>query len=781
MREVKLAVIAGLLSGAAWPSIAQAQSADDGIASEQADDGVADQQGNQLTTIIVTARKRSEDIQTVPVTVSAVDGDYIEDQQFVNAIELARDVPGLQIKSGFAASNPTIFIRGIGINDTSPATSGAVGVTLDGVFLNSSIGQLFQMYDLDRVEVLKGPQGTLYGRNTTGGVINYFTKRPGFDFDPSLRVSYGRFDEFNIDAASSIPLVDDLLTARISFSLKRRDGVRADLQNDIDTNDIDQTAIRGQLLFTPTDTLEILAKVEGGINRSTFYTTKGFGIIDPDTGGLCSTEDILASRCANALGYIDTPDPFTARYGIADQREDLDNFAATLFAEWSGEDLTVTSIGSYVSNERNVVQDIDSSPLRLLDQTDSFGKSKQWSQELRLAYDNDSGFSAVIGAFYLSEDLRSDQTFELLGEIPSQLGVPVLDFSSFILSVRSQYEQETDSVALFGETSFDLTERLSATAGFRYTWEDKSIIQGSLFGPVPADLVTPRRLENGTCCLVGDLDSVDPGIGLPTEFNDESLSFNEPSWRLSLDYEATPDLFLFGSYARGVRAGGFNSGAILDPLAFNTVEAEKIDSFEIGIKSDLFDGAVRANASAYYNTGEIQVNTLLSEGVPVAALDSASIKSYGLEWDVRARLSSRLDVTLAGALFEGEFTNYPGTPANVGNQLPNSPKFSIAGSAQYVVPVSDNWDVRFFTDLNYQSKVFFQPSNEDIQSRAGVATWNARIALAKADNGLEIGAYIRNITDEVYLIDIFDVADFGFFQANFSYPRTYGVSFSWSY
>ncbi|MEM7727779.1 MAG: TonB-dependent receptor [Pseudomonadota bacterium] len=734
-----------------------------------------------LDEIVVTARKKAESIQDIPISVAAVDGDYISKQQFVNAIELARDIPNVQIKSGFSASNPTLFIRGVGINDTSPATSGAIGVTLDEVFLNSSVGQLFQMYDLDRVEVLKGPQGTLYGRNTTGGVLNFYTKRPGFEYDPSLRLTYGRFDEINLEAASSIPIIDNVLAGRVSISVRDRDGVRTNLETGTDTNRVEATAIRGQLLYTPTEQLQIHAKAEAGFNRGDFFTTKGFGTLDPVTGVRCTDEQILAAQCVNALGYSDSEDPFEARYNIDDQKEDLDNYAARLGVEWADGSWSLSSISSFVSNERDIVQDIDSSPLRLLEQTDSFALSQQWSQELRVAHDDGGRLDWILGAFYLTESLKSDQTYELLGVVPDSIGAPLLDFESFVLTARSRYKQNTESFALFGQATYDLTDRLSATLGGRFTWEDKSIIQGSLFAPTPVDSGTPRIALDAVCCIVGDISSVDPATGLPTRLNDQSLDFSEPSWRLSLDYDFTPDMLGYASYARGVRAGGFNAGALLDPLSFNTVEPEEIDTFEVGLKSDLLDGRVRFNAAAFYNTGQLQVNTLIATGVPVSILDSADIESYGIEWETQARVTESLTARFAGALFEGEFTEYPGTPANVGNELPNAPDVSLSGSLDYTVPISDRWDLNLFTDANYQSKVFFQPSNAEIQSRDGVAVWNARVAFQKPRSGLEIGAYVRNITDEIYLIDIFDVEDFGFYQANFSYPRTYGVSFGWTY
>jgi iron complex outermembrane recepter protein len=767
-----LAVAAVLASGLLLPQAASAQDA-----SDVTDQGIEE--------IIVTAQKRSESIQDVPLSITAVDGESLAERGVTNAVDFAKEIPNIQIKTGFAATNPTIFMRGIGINDFSPASAGAIGVLVDEVFLNSTTGQLVQIYDLDRVEVLKGPQGTLYGRNTTGGVINFFTKKPGFDFDPSLQLTYGRYNEFNVEAASSIPIVDDKIAARVSVSLKRRDGYRRNLFNGERLNDVDQTAGRIQLLFQPTERLEILAKFEAGFNRSTFYTTEGLGIIDPATGGACTPQQILQRDvCSNFLGYIESRDTRVANSNYADQKEDLDSYTGRVGINWDGDSVALTSISSYVSNEAIIRQDIDGSPFRVLEQPFGRGYARQFTQEVRLASTSNDAFKWLVGGFYLTEKLDSFSAFEAFAEFNPTPGVPYLDLTGAttggipVFRVDKFYRQNTRSFALFGQASYELTDRLKVTVGARYSWDRKDINLRSVFGPVDPTLQR-NPIVNPICCLVGDIASIDPAIGLPTAPIIERRSYKKPIWRFAIDYRPNDDVLLYGSYSRGVRSGGFNAGATTDPLEFSIVSPEKIDAFELGLKSDLLDRKLRFNAAAFYYSGQLQVFTLRTGVVlPIQVLDSAEVEGYGLEADLQARPMDGLDLKLSGAVFRGKYTDYPGTPSNIGNRLSNAPRASLAASARYETAVSGSLRAAIGADVTYQSKIFFQPSNQAVQAQDGYAIVNGRLSLLKESPDLELSFWVKNVFDKVYLADIFDVTSFGNYQANYSTPRTFGVSLS---
>ena len=287
-----------------------------------------------LQTVQVTAERREASQQDVPITVSTIDDRMLSEGDYRTSEDLALQVPGLQIKSSFSASNPTIFIRGVGINDFNPANSGAIGVMVDDMFYNSTTGQLFQLFDLDRVEVLKGPQGTLYGRNTTGGVLSVHTKEPGFETGGYVTATYGRFNQLDLEGAVTLP-VNDKLAFRVSGVSNTRDGTRDIAFPDgtsREKNDVDFQAGRVQMLFEPTTELKILGKLEYGKSSATSRSYESQGLINfstgqyglDDYGGVCGGRG--AAICGDAFGYVDNPDPYAGAENIKDTPEEVEAF-----------------------------------------------------------------------------------------------------------------------------------------------------------------------------------------------------------------------------------------------------------------------------------------------------------------------------------------------------------------------------------------------------------------------------------------------------------------------
>ena len=415
---------------------------------QASDTGIAD--------IVVTAQRRSQNLQTVPLSITAVTGDALRARNIPDAVELAKSIPNLQIKSGFASSNPTIFMRGIGINDYNAASAGAVGVTIDEVFLNSTVGQLFQVYDLDRVEVLKGPQGTLYGRNTTGGVLSFYTKKPSFEFNPEIQINYGRFNEVDVQAATSFPIISDTLAGRVSLSYRHRDGIKLNTFDGSRLNNIESIAGRAQLLFKPSDNLEINAKFEIGSNRSSVFTGSGLGTIDPSTGQTCSAAQIRAgNQCGNVFGYVGTGDPYAGPQDVTSQPEHLDAYGARVGIVWSGDAVSFTSITGWNLNKRNFRQDIDSSPVRLLEQPLGFDRSEQQTQEVRVSSTGSGPFQWIVGGFFLNETLASSTGYEVGADANPTPSLPYLDLTGAttgglpVFSVERNYRQRTTSYAAF--------------------------------------------------------------------------------------------------------------------------------------------------------------------------------------------------------------------------------------------------------------------------------------------------------------------------------------------
>lgn len=739
----------------------------------------AEEAGSVLQEVTVTAQRRSENAQKVPISIVAISGESLQQNNVSNAVELARTVPNVEMKSAYSSSKPTIFMRGIGIDDYQAATSGAVGITVDDVFLDSGLGLLFQTYDVDRVEVMKGPQGTLFGRNTTGGVVAFTTHAPTFQFNPTLQVNYGRFDEVDVEAASSFPIVADKAAGRVSFARRDRDGWRRDLSTGRRVNDEDNLAARGQLLLTPSDELEVLAKYEYGRSRGSAQAYESWGLIDSGTGQACSEGQVRArGTCSNFFGYVDSQDAFTGDVTPDRMPEEVESHGARLGVTYSGSDLTFTSISAWNSVDYDSPLDVDASPARLLEITLEQAHAEQWTQELRLASGDEKPFQWIVGGYYLKSKVRSRQGFELYADLIPTPGVPYFDpvgasTGGFpVLTAVPDYAQETDSYAVFAHTTYQMTDRLKATVGARYTWEDKAIVFQSGYAPVAAEY--ERAIPTPTCCLVGDITSIDPTTGLPTIPIQDKQEFNKPQWRLALDYDLG-NAMVYGSYARGVRSGTYNVGATFESSEFGKIGPEKIDNFEVGFKAD-FTPSVRLNAAGFYYTGQLQVFTLQA----VETIESADVRGYGLEASLLAVPLDRLTVGLGVGVLNAEYTDYPNAPANNGNRLVSAPKFSSAATVDYSIPVNARWEFTLGVNANYRSRTYFTVDNDSLLSQAGYVLTNARIALGRTgDHGkFEVALWGQNVFDRLYLTQVIDVSAYtGSDLAIYAPPRTYGISF----
>jgi len=737
---------------------------------------------DQIQEIVVTAQKRGESIQKVPISITALSSADIQEKGLRDALGLTQNVPGLQVNNVFQSSNPTIFLRGVGVNDYNPASSGAVGVTVDEVFLNSGVGQLFQLYDVDRIEVLKGPQGTLYGRNTTGGVLNFYTKQPSFGRDLSASLTYGRYNQVSFDGAAGGTIVPDRLAARLSVSVKRRDGYVKNLEDGRELNDIDSLAGRFQFLFTPTDRIEIKNKVEGGRSRTSAIAHKSLGTYNLALGRPCTGDEILAINvCANPLtGFADSANLNEVRTDIHNNYEKLDNFGDRLSIVWNGDKVSLTSISAYVWNRRRLNQDQDSSPFSILNSPVWTEKSEQVSQELRLASTGDGRLKWVVGLFYLHERLNSLSNFSYLASFNPTPSQPYFDPANNIFLVERQFTQKTDSFAGFGQLDYALTDKLKMTLGFRYTSDKKDISFQTYAGAVNPASDPLARLQQP---LIGLIDSSpnDFSIDAPARTTDR---LKKPTWRVALDYQMTPDILGYASYSRGVRSGGHNTGAVFfSGIEFTKVQPERLDAFEVGLKSDLLDRRLRVNLAAFhYDYKNMQVFSLESgPTVPLQRLQNADAEIYGGEMEVSATPASGLELNFGLAALHTEYTRFidPLRGDFKGQRLDKAPSLQMTAGVQYHFALSPDWEGRIGGDFAYQSKVYFSPVNAAPMESDAHGQLNLKAGIGKADKGLDLLFFVNNVTNKRYLQDIVDVSVAGFYFGVYSEPRTYGLTLSY--
>ena len=733
-----------------------------------------------LQTIEVTAERRTESQQDVPISVTTIGGDMLSEGDYRSTEDLSQQVPGLQIKSSFSASNPTIFIRGVGINDFNPANSGAIGVMVDDMFYNSTTGQLFQLFDLDRIEVLKGPQGTLYGRNTTGGVLNIHTKKPGFEPGGYVSATYGRFNQLDLEGAANIP-VSDKLSFRISGVSNTRDGTR-DISfpdgTSAEKNTVDFQAARLQMLYEPNSDLSILGKVEYGKSSATSrsyesqglinYTTFEYGLTDYD--GVCGGRG--AGVCADAFGYADDKDPYSGAENLKDTPENVESFTANLQIEWNLGNWDLTSVTGYLDTSREAILEVDASPNRLIEEYIDDG-SKQFSQEIRLASDWEGPMSLILGAFYLTDELTGQDSFEILADANPTPGTPYFDAVNFILRTDRFYTQKTDTFAVFAQSDYELTDRLTATLGARFTWEERKLDHVAYAGPVDA------------VSLDGDM-PVYATLLDTSNFGTDTLTFEEPTYRAALSYDVTDFVMAYGSVSRGFKSGGFNTGATSDPIEASIVKPEKLMAYEVGIKSEWFDRTLRANAAAFfYDYTDLQVFGLAPGAVPTQTLfnaDEAEIK--GFEFDVTSIPVTGLQLTFAGTYLDAEYTDFV-TPIGQnfsGNTMVASPEWSLVARGRYETgPIWNDLKLVASADASYTGDQYFDTENTARLGQEAYWIANARLALTPESDRWEVSAFVKNLTDEEYTVDAYDVSDFGFDELVYGDPRTYGISLTYRF
>lgn len=721
--------------------------------------------------IVVTAQRRSESLQDVPVSVAAVTGDALRAAGTANIGDLARLTPSVQIKSTFADSSPIIFIRGVGINDFNANAPGGVGVYVDDVYAGLSIGRLFQFFDAERVEVLRGPQGTLFGRNATGGAISFISAKPGNTSEGSFTAEYGRFNEVLLEGAIGGPIVGDTVRARAAVSYRRRDGLvlnRVDGRRD--GTSYDRLGYRVLADWVPSADFSLLVNVHGGRsnNQGNLQHRGLFAASANETGpdGLCLPQFYNTPECTDVLGYTDTDgDVYAGDYdGPASESVRMFGASATIKADLGG--LLATSITAYEHARRRATTDEDSSPNAILDGL-YIDRGRQFSQEVRLASQNSGSFSWILGGFYYDERLTSDSAFDVLRAVRpafSAAGLPG-GFARFedaatnggiAFQARYPYIQTTRSVAAFGQATYEFVPRLRATLGLRWS-NDRVRLRYSSFYTEPnvslAPILTDAQVDNRT-------------------------SSSRVTYRVALDYKPDDNILLYGSVNSGYNSGGFNGGLSYFRDELEPFRPETLTAYEIGFKSTLFDRKLRLNAGLfYYDYKNLQVFILSQTGLPVPIKRNASAAEiYGGEIEMVAAPIRNLQVSLGAGYTQAKYKRFVDAAGDFsGNRLVGAPRLTANAAVDAGLPIRDFGRLKLHVDASYQSKVFFATTNTERLSQSPYAIVNSRLGWQSSDERFEIYAWVRNLTDQRYANEIVPLEDFGFDQIVFGDPRTFGI------
>ena len=699
--------------------------------------------------IVVTAQKRAQNLQDVPISVSAFDDTAIREAGFTNSLSIGDQVPNLEIKT--FGGVPNIFIRGVGNNDFNASSIGPISIYRDDVVVASTGSQIFSLFDLERIEVVRGPQGTLFGKNTTGGAIQFFSKLPDGKFEGNARFGYGRFDLFEGEAAVSLPLADTL-SLRVAGIVRRRDGEKINLFTGDRAIDVDEAAARAILRWQPAGDTDVRLSVGGGRDRSDYLENKPVGTL----GG------------ADLFGYSDPfPDDPNLLNFNGQSRNHSDNVFVNLNIAQSFGDFTFKSISGYDKSDVDNRVDVDGGTKRV-DEITFLTDAEQWTQEFQLAYDK-GPLNAIAGLYYFQENLDADSNADLLGE---------LTFAQGALPLITRATRKNKAYAIFGQATYAVLPTLRLTVGGRYT-------------------IDKVRATHRADLIPGFFDADIPdGAPVPlVPFASLRDTFKSFSWRIAADVDVTDDILAYASVDRGFKAGGFNIGIITSVAERTQVDPEYLTSYEIGLKSTLFDRRLRLNLSAfYYDYSDLQVlsvNRQAGSAVPTLGLDNAADATIkGIEVEATAVPTDWLDMGLNLGILDAKYKNYlsgaidpvTGDPRDFsGNRMPGAPKFTLSTHAQVTVPLG-RFETRWRAEYNYTGKKYYNNAEDElISSGEGYGLLNLRVAFADPDQGWELAAWAKNVTGKAYIVDATDTSGFGFVPRYYGERATYGAEFSFKF
>lgn len=692
----------------------------------------------RLNTITVTAQRREEDIQIVPVAVTAFSAGDLEIRSALNLEEVARSTPGFQYVGDESIKATRPSIRGIAGGGGTAGRDSSIGVYVDDVYLGGPASANVELFDLDRVEILRGPQGTLFGRNTLAGVINMASKMPDDEFGGYVQAEYGNYDHKRLKGRVSVPLVKDKLSASLSGLYFDREGFLENAYLNTDTNDAHQWGLRGALRFTPTENMDWLFSAD---YREVDQKAK-------------SQETLINDPTAipGLFGAQLNTDPYdrVVYSGFAGE-ETLEAWGLSARGVVSFDGFDLISVTSY--REHHYFNDGES------DQT-PFGVGRnqdpedveRFTQEFRFETTGEGPFKAIVGAFYLDQDAVNGGHILLESDLVSVLTGGALTGE---LTGGATGKTSTESVALFGSLDYDVTDKFTVSFGARQTWEDKSID----FDQVDFESVFGFPLLASTGSYTGA---------------DTFESFTPSA---TAKYRFTDDVMIYATISEGFRSGGFNdTTGDLSGIAF---DPETLWNYEAGLKSTLFEDRLRLNASLFsmkWKDIQIQADDPATENLyDPRILNAGEAHSNGVELEMVAALTPDFTIDSSFAYFDDEFDE--GNLA--GNDL-GAPEYTFSLSGTYVYAVTSDLDLTFRGEYYRQGDQYVnldQTRPENLQE--GYELLNARIVLAPADRDWELAVWGKNLTDETYNVRTFDLLTNPFVGQLFNIlgtPRTYGVS-----
>lgn len=749
-----------------------------------------------LEEIVVTAQKRQENMQEVPISVSAMTSSQIERAHAFTLEGLQGMVPNLQV--GHFSSTPrsaVVNIRGVGTSiDPHISIGNTVSIVNDGVPQAFNSGALGDLFDVERIEVLRGPQGTLFGANTIGGVVSVVNKQPTGEYGGTANVSVGNYNRLDGNVAVDFPIVEDKLAGKVVLMHHGQDGFYTNVVNGQTAGDVDTTALRAYLKYTGSDSFDAtlaFEMVESNSGSPAFAVGAVEGdllhLVEPGTVTPGNTLPMYRSPCTSNDRPCKAPKGrfFTANSQVPDI-SDYESYAPTLTMNWNLGSHQITSITGYKKFEIDEYVDQDVSP--------AYGSSThqpsdawQFSQEVRDNMELSDRFRLLVGGFYMKTAYDHQQNYNM---------------NQFVEGLRQNSLSHGDSwsASLFGQGYFDITDKLRLQVGGRYTHErselDVSVDyymnfvydeEGNIIG------VAPSTFGPGDTYL---------GAAGGSIVANGSKSWDLWAGKIGLDYRMNEDVMFYGLLAHGFKSGGF-FGRITVPQDIGPYEPAYVDSLEAGIKTELLDRRIRLNLSAFLNKYEdMQVANIYryedDQGRNLngnSIVNAAKSEIKGFELEIQARVTDGLTLNGSIAYLDAEYTKFDyvdpvtgadGDPNNdiifnlKGTALTQAPEWGATASAVYEIPVGPG---NLSTNLQYRytsGQYFTNPQNLPRSYVQATRFIDANIDWSPNDDNWTISLWARNLEDNHYVASVFHSAGYGSYVGYYP-PREYGMTLEYRF
>lgn len=742
-----------------------------------------------LNKVIVTATKRAENIQEVPIAITAFSSDAIANERVDDLQEIASRTPSFLIGQN-GPSAPELTIRGIGSTDREAGSERSVVVFVDEVYIGRAGASTFDLYDLERIEVLRGPQGSVFGRNVVGGSVNLVTANPDFDFDSNFQATLGSLSLIELQGAVTGTLSEQV-AGRFAFSAKKRNGFYKNRQFGMKTTDNTETfSARGKLLYKPDEDFRALFTLD----------------LSQDT-----VDGISSAITQGATSDTEYNGEFTTRFGTLDKKPHSDLYVTdnnelgeldrTIYglsgrADWKQPYGDVTLLGSFRSASFNIVRDLVGIPIAAPNATFVSVDSKtrgfsvgygfestaandedytSLSAELRLASpsDSESANTWLVGGYFLSEKTDRAQIRErnlgAVGTSQTHISRPLFDQSV-----------ELTSFAVFANGTFQFAEdRAGLTIGARYSSDEKS------FDLEVKDTITTAKRAEITAAISTANIITNPARALFKSSSSKTFSKFTPE--VTIDYKLDDDVLVYGKVSTGYKSGGFAGLAPTKTISETSFAEETVLNKEIGLKSDLLDYRLMLNASLFemdFDELQLRDRVLFTPGDETSAVvliaNAANAKIRGLEVDFMAKPSENLDVFGGLSLLESEITKVgEGSTIKVGTVLPKAPKTSLSLSFDYKMPLTGSGELSFGAGLQHVGEFYFDVSEDTAGKEPAYTLFDVRMSYKPENAAWALGLWGKNITDEYYRTQVQSVfGDDVAIISRLGEPLTWGLSYT---